>query len=320
MREQWRFSLCDAFRGTSRPKSVQCSMLKSVFCEKRLYNVESVETAALDVQVIGVDFPTVPFLSNEVERLEYVSPRQWERKRLETLTKKVQGLEIQKPRPKATYRTRGPRRNRQNSVEQIPNMPSMEKGNERNLLKCSRVSLTIQKERESLTTPMYRNPRLGTPTRKERLLSQERPSTSHAALGIRSSTAFDINGNGNGNGNTSSSSHASTSSHQGVERSQGSQSPRTRSLSAKPSGQVLANLPKLKQSERRNSLGYRTRTSQYAERVKAVRKLQVQASSEFSARLSLNLDLGDLQYRQRQEVSKVGRGGMENVLNSTRCR
>ena len=73
----------------------------SLLCEKRLYNVESVKTAALDVQVIGVDFPTVPFISGEVERLEYVSPKQWEKRRLEAMAKKAR-LEMAKPRPKTS--------------------------------------------------------------------------------------------------------------------------------------------------------------------------------------------------------------------------
>ena len=140
-------------------------------CEKRLYNVESVETAALDVQVIGVDFPTVPFISGEVERLEYVSPKQWERRRLETLAKKAR-LELStKPRPKTSpYKMRSSgRKQRGEGREKIPIVLGVERpASERNLLKCSRVSLTMQKERESLTTPMQKNPRLSAPGRRER--------------------------------------------------------------------------------------------------------------------------------------------------------
>ena len=186
----------------------------SLLCEKRLYNVESVETAALDVQVIGVDFPTVPFISGEVERLEYVSPKQWEKRRLQAMAKKAR-LEMEKPRPKTSpyryvlasqrkppspvhlssvshhsffslrflfYRTRP---GRKQSKERIPIISMERPGSERNLLKCTRVSLTIQKERESLTTPMQKNPRLSAPSRRDsRSMSwTERPSTSHAALG-----------------------------------------------------------------------------------------------------------------------------------------
>ena len=165
--------------------------MSSLLCEKRLYNVDSVETAALDVQVIGVDFPTVPFISGEVERLEYEAPKQWERRRLLALAKKAR-LELAKPRPKTSpYRTRPPGRKlsrSEGSASKPLVVTATERDraqSERNLLKCSRVSLTIQKERESLTTPMQKNPRL----RRERAMSaadaiaQSRPSTSHAALG-----------------------------------------------------------------------------------------------------------------------------------------
>ncbi len=264
-----------------------------MFCEKRLYNVEAVERAALDVQVIGVDFPTVPFISGEVEELEYVSPRLWERKRLEAMAKRARALnEVQKAaRSKATpYRTRPRKLSKGGERMQVP--PTIEKASERNLLKCKRVSLTIQKERESLTTPMQRNPRLSTPSRRDR----ERPFSSMASLGGGSPNLASASGRGepipavnlqierNGSG-------SGASGGPGSPGSPGRGKPR--SQSAKPSGHIFANLPKLKKNPQKTSQKtYKTRTSQYAERVKAVRKLHVQAQNEFSARLScLNISI-----------------------------
>ncbi|QDZ20472.1 hypothetical protein HOP50_04g29900 [Chloropicon primus] len=259
----------------------------SLLCEKRLYNVESVETAALDVQVVGVDFPTVPFISGEVEKLEYNLPPKWEKRRLQALAKKAR-LELAKPRPKTSpYRTKSlGRRLKDNNrgKETLAYVAEKDRAtSERNLLKCSRVSLTIQKERESLTTPMQKNPRLTTPSRRERALSmeaitRERPSTSHPALG-RSvpSVSMEL---------------PDQSSSQG----KGSDSPRVRSHSAKPgsgNSHIIHNLPKAKQTyQKPTQKTYKTRTSQYAERVKAVRKLQIQSHNELSERLAtLNMDL-----------------------------
>ena len=262
-----------------------------MLCEKRLYNVESVEKAALDVQVIGVDFPTVPFINSEVEELQYVSPRQWERKKLEAMARRARGLDVQKPRPKTTpYRTRPRKQSREKN--QIP-VPNIEKVSERNLLKCSRVSLTIQKERESLTTQMQKNPRLGTPSRRDR--ERERPSSSYAVLGGSIPSV-----------NLQLENVPSPPSAVGTPT-------RARSTSAKPSGQIFANLPKLKQnSQKTTQKMYKTRTSQYAERVKAVRRLQVQAQNELSERLScLNISINDL------KLHSLGQRHDGNDMNST---
>ena len=164
-------------------------------------------------------------------------------------------------------------------------------GSERNLLKCTRVSLTIQKERESLTTPMQKNPRLSAPSRRDsRSMSwTERPSTSHAALGGEiPSVSVQIPDTAALGGPSPPSPHP---------REAAPSSPRVRSQSAKPStGHIIHNLPKPKQHPQKTSQKmYKTRTSQYAERVKAVRKLQVQAQGELEARLAtLNIDLGSL--------------------------
>jgi len=233
--------------------------MSSLLCEKRLYNVDSVETAALDVQVIGVDFPTVPFISGEVERLEYEAPKQWERRRLLALAKKAR-LELAKPRPKTSpYRTRPPGRKlsrSEGSASKPLVVTATERDraqSERNLLKCSRVSLTIQKERESLTTPMQKNPRL----RRERAMSaadaiaQSRPSTSHAALGGDVPSALGV------------SSQQQESPRPGSGGGEGS--PR-RSHSAKPStgqGHIIHNLPKAKSvTHKAAQKTYKTRTSQ----------------------------------------------------------
>ena len=121
----------------------------AMLCEKQLYNVESVETAALDVQIVGVDLPK-DAKRKEAESCEYVAPRRWERKRLEAeaRAKAKQTFDCYKrPRPRTTPAAT---RRRASLVSRgVAIVPPSSPG--RDTLKCPKVSLMLSKEKDALT-------------------------------------------------------------------------------------------------------------------------------------------------------------------------
>ena len=71
---------------------------------------------------------------------------------------------------------------------------------------------------------------------------------------------------------------------------------------------IVANLPKRPQSQQQK-FPFRPKTSQYSERVKAVRRLQIQTSTELAAARQLcnNIESEDVHYHQSLGSHEFGK-------------